>query len=100
MALTITKVNDFVVGDRMCVIADVTFDSSYTTGGLSLTASNLGLFSLDIVDATMARGSNDFAFDYTNNRLLAFSGASEVTNATNLSTVTSRIMAIGKGQGL
>jgi hypothetical protein len=42
MGLTVTPVKVFVNGDRKEAFYDVTFDSSYPTGGESLTAADLG----------------------------------------------------------
>jgi hypothetical protein len=60
MALTIAAVKSFVIGDRRQVIADVTPDNSYQTGGLALTAANIGLTSLDVIVATSVVSGQTF----------------------------------------
>ncbi len=100
MALSITRVSSYVIGDHREVIADVTFDASYTTGGLALTAAQLGMgTSLRAVIPTPSTDGHTFAYDYANSKLKAFSGASEVANATDLHTLTTRIVVHGKGAG-
>ena len=101
MALTITPVRSFVVGDRRMVIADVTFDSSYATGGEALVASDLGLkLGLDSIHAASTTRGHTCPYDYVNGKLMAFSGGTEVSAATDLSRVTTRVTAIGRGYGL
>lgn len=101
MALTIVPVRTFVLGDHRCVIADVTFDNSYATGGESLTQTDLGLTrSLMSLAAGAATTGHACPYDYTNAKLMAFNGTTQIANTTDLSTVTTRIVAIGKGQGL
>lgn len=101
MGLTIAPVKSYVTGDRRTVIADVTFDSSYPTGGEALTASDLGLTgTLTYVNAAPAPTGHVCPYDRTNSKLMAFNGTTEIANTTDLSTVTTRLMAIGKGPGL
>ena len=101
MALTITPVRTFVLGDHRAVIADITFDSSYATGGESLTQTDLGLTrSLVLLQASPATTGHSCPYDYTNAKLMAFNGTTQISNATDLSSVTTRVMAIGKGPGL
>lgn len=116
-------------------VVDITFDSSYATGGEALTAAQLGLNALDII-LCETRSGYMFQYDHTNAKLQAYypraavtgtlaasvdSGATpvtssaangavitlsgnpavaaaagaEVTASTNLSTITTRIVAIG-----
>jgi hypothetical protein len=100
VALTVVPVKTFVTGDRREVIADVTFDNSYTTGGLALTAATLGLTSVDVVVSTPAVTGQIFPYDLANSRLLAFAGATQVNNGTDLSALRTRVVAHGKGPGL
>lgn len=86
------------------VVKSFDFDSSYPTGGESLTASDLGLGSVVFVLAEPKAGYV-FAYDYTNQKLLAYRGDNdagadgplvEVANGVNLSAVTGvRIFALG-----
>lgn len=109
MALTITKVEDFVIGNKRVRVRDVTFDNSYATGGLSLTPANVNLRRIIQVVATggkNAAGTSAIpvAYDYTNQKLQAYryDGASagkafleEVAAAVDLSTFTVRLEITG-----
>lgn len=135
MSLTITRKGGFKLGNGYANAFDITFDSSYPTGGEPLSAAQLGLTNVSLVLAETASGYL-FQYDYTNAKLKAFypraavtgtlaatvdtgetpvtssaangavisltgnpavaAGAgAEVTNATNLSAVTTRILAFG-----
>jgi len=82
----------------------ITFDSSYPTGGESLTVSNVGLSSkIEFIAVTDASGYN-FQYDYTNNKVLAYwpnsdatapSVGKQVANTTDLSAVTCNFIAFG-----
>lgn len=105
MALTIDQNVSLNVGHRRGVIVDVDFDSSYPTGGESLTASDLGF--AGTVDLLLAEPQSGYVFEYdrVNSKLLAYYGDNnnasdgpliEVPNTTNLSTVTNvRVFAVG-----
>lgn len=133
MALTVTPVKFTVFGDCFVCFADVTFDSSYATGGESLVSTDFGFSNAltpRLVVTTPASGLM-FEYDYTNQKLKAHyptgggatapttpaapkvsTGAAsatavdatsptltpgtskEVGNTANLSTVTTRVMAI------
>ena len=108
MALTVSRVTRSTFGNKRVVVADVTFDNSYTTGGLALTATTLGLRKVEAVLGVTAVSSTptkfDAAYDYTNSKLLAYGtnatpGAAvadvQVTNGTDLSTFTVRLVALG-----
>jgi len=95
MALTFVDDARSVIRNKRMVVASVTFDSSYPTGGEPLVAADLGLGSIDYLSAT-TDGSNAIVWDKANNKLKAYTAAgAEVANATNLSTVVVRILAIG-----
>ncbi len=100
MALSVVPVRTFVIGDRREVVADVTFDNSYTTGGLALTPAQLGMTTLDVVIATSAATGQTFPYDYAAGKLMAFAGSAQVAPATDLSAVKSRVVVHGKGPGL
>lgn len=105
MALTVTVKNNFVIGDRRAVIADIDFDSSYPTGGEALTPETLGFTSrADFVLAEPA-GGYTFEYDHSGKKLIARHGDNDavadgpsvqVPNTTDLSAVTGvRILALG-----
>lgn len=84
MALTLTDVSDRVVGDRRKVTKSVAFDSSYPTGGESLTPADFGLTVIDYIEPTHSVG---FALEYdgTNQKLKAFytnAGTADITTNT------------------
>lgn len=74
MGLTVTNKNPSKApvspGAQKFSAIDVDYDSSYLTGGESLTAANFGLQRLDLVVATPKSGFL-FEYDYTNATLLA-----------------------------
>lgn len=78
------------------VVCDIDFDSSYPTGGESLTPGNVGLVGIDFCVIT-AKSGYVFEYDYTNQKLMAYwpdynettAGVLvEVANTTDLSGVT------------
>lgn len=111
MALTLTAVANgaYVVGNKKFRTYDVTFDSSYPTGGESLTPANVGLKKIVQVigDGTFTATEGgttgvQVSYDYTNKKLQAFWGnagtasvAPEVTGTTNLATQVGRLTFIG-----
>ena len=109
MALTLTKIAAFTSGNKRHRVYDVTFDSSYPTGGESLTASDVNLRKIEQLivhgPATATRGGTTgvlATYDYTNSKLQAFWGNAgtasvlpEVTDTTNVATQICRITAIG-----
>lgn len=112
MALTITKVASYVAGDGRTVVFDATFDSRYASGGESLTPVDMGLdYELRSVVAAPA-GGRVFQYDYGREKLVAFEvpemdgdrasaqPLAEVVADTDLSRVTTRVVATGKGPGL
>lgn len=52
MALTVSEITRTVYGNRKVLLATVTFDDSYPTGGEALTAATLGFTSIDVVRCT------------------------------------------------
>jgi hypothetical protein len=99
MAATVVVNHSFVSGDRLRVIADVTGDASYPTGGYPLAPSLLGLGTeLDVVDANPSLGGFTAVYDYGAQKLKIFAvGGAEVANTTNLTAVTIRLEGVGKG---
>lgn len=116
MALTLNTSGSFpnarplsnVDGATVEVFVDITADSSYpntgtfSTSGYSLTPAQLGLSEILYIDCGSLNGYV-VHYDYANQRLHFFVSAAsgskfaEVANLTNLSTVTGRLIAIGKG---
>lgn len=103
MALTVTEVfRTAGPGNRKEVVATVAFDSSYPTGGESLTPASLGFQAFDFVTFDHNSGYS-FSYDHTNSKVLAYwvdtttdgAALAEVTDTTSLATVTARMRAIG-----
>ena len=104
MALTVDNAVKTVFGNKRVRVHDVDFDSSYPTGGESLTASDLGLNKVEFLIAESKSGYT-FEYDYTNSKLLAYyvdnnaaadSAQIQVPNTTDLSSVTNvRVFAFG-----
>lgn len=121
MALTFTEKKRAKLGNAYAVSADITFDSSYPTGGEALAASAFGLNNIDIMLCETASGYM-FQYDYANAKLKAFypraaltgsldvaesaatltgdtdvaaAAGAEVTSTADLHTITTRVMAIG-----
>ena len=83
-------------------VTDVTFDSSYPTGGEAFTASDLGLNVVDSasVEVKSVAGTvnvaNVFA-DLANSKLIAYDETpAQVANAADLTDVVVRVTAHGK----
>ena len=99
MALVITPKHEFVSGDRLRLIVDITGDTSYPTNGSALAASAFGMTELDSVSVQMPpSGIRTYQYDYANSKLKAFSAYNtEVTNTTNCSADVMRAEIVGKG---
>lgn len=103
MAITgITIVQREQVGFSNVTVNTLNLDASYPTGGYALSSSALGIGANPDWVAAAPKSGFIFEYDYANQKLLArwsaAAGAAftEVTNGTNLSTVTGvRVMAMG-----
>lgn len=94
MALTFKLVRNSVQGNVRVNYYDVMFDNSYPTGGLPLKASDLGLSRIFSIDAGPT-GGRSFPYNATTQKLQAYASTTEVSNATDLSAVTTRVVAEG-----
>ena len=70
MSLTVTLTDMTVVGNKRLHTFKLAFDSSYPTGGESLTAANLGLSTVDFILIEPASGYL-FEYDHTNSKVIA-----------------------------
>jgi hypothetical protein len=103
-----------VPGNLQYRIVEVTFDSSYVTGGESFTASDLGWDKIEFVsignveDASGTDYAYNALYDYANSKIKVYNGDAsntstdlsatiEVANAADLSNVTTRLMVYGRG---
>lgn len=101
MAVTVNLIKRTVMGDMKVAIADVTFDSSYPTGGEVLDTKLLGLNLVHFAHVSNSAGYDVNYVPSTGKLLARVSAAAasafgEVANATNLSTLTIRVMAYGQ----
>lgn len=103
MAATTTIINGpEVPGSRKQTTATVLFDSSYATGGEAVTIADLGFTRLDWLDVSAGNGYLA-AWDgsLTSPKILLYRQTSatsaliEVPSATDVSTITVRVMAFG-----
>lgn len=101
MALAISVIKRPSMPAGEAVVADVTFDSSYPTGGEPLTAADLGMLNIEYLEATQKGVASRLAeYDYANAKLLLFTALStEAANASNQSTIVVRVLAIGDSVG-
>jgi hypothetical protein len=74
MPLTVSLTGDWLesVGSKRAVNGKITFDSSYPTGGESLTPANIGLGVIDNIDFSQGVGGLVFRYDYANKKVMAF----------------------------
>lgn len=110
MALTVSNVDSFsqdVWGRHRVAVVEVTFDSSYPTGGESFTPADAGMaeFSLVLVSPDSSP-AYQFAYDYSAQKILVFGVQQdadaavtdpfdEEDNAADLSSVTVRVLCVG-----
>lgn len=76
------------------IVADVQLDNSYPTGGYALTPQAFGLTTFDFV---LPAPRNGYVVEYnpTTGKLLLWNNLTEVANATNVSTIKVRLLAMG-----
>jgi hypothetical protein len=99
MAATVVVNHSFVTGDRLRVIADVTFDSSYPSLGYPFAPSLLGLTGeVDYVNLSGGMITTvvyDAFYDYVNQKIRIVTGVAEVSGS--LAGLVMRVDAVGKG---
>ncbi len=73
MGLTVTLAGDWLsnIGNRRAIEGTITFDSSYPTGGESLTAANIGLGVLKRIQFNPVSGYI-LTYDYANQKVLVY----------------------------
>lgn len=103
IAIAIGRVNtksvSYNAGDHVFVHADVAGDTSYPTGGSSLTPAMLGLSEIHHVDFNPEPGGGLAVYDYANQKMKIFPTTfkTEATAASNQSGLVFRLFAVGKG---
>lgn len=103
MAVSATKVagTSTIFGNKRVRVYDVTFDSSYPTGGEPLAASALGLRKIQFAICTVKAvgGTVNVAnvhYDRANSKLLVFDETpGEAADTSDLSTLVVQVVAFG-----
>lgn len=109
MAVTLNNVRRVITGNAVRIVGSVTGPASYTTGGETLTASQIrALTDGDSTTSLAGTNSGPLAFDSevepanlralvldrTNKKMLFTVAGAQVANATNLSAVTINFEAV------
>ena len=101
MAVTVSETARFVAGDRTVVLAAVTFDDSYPTGGEAVTPSTFGL--AQSISALVPIGTRAVVtwrpwFNPATSKLVAQVAADglQVADTTDLSTLVADVLVIGR----
>lgn len=97
MALTVAQVGtNTVLGNKKATVSTITFDAAYTTGGLALDPSQVGLAFIDFLVADGADGYN-VVYDYATGKLKAFgsTAGTEVAADVDLHLISCRVLAVG-----
>jgi hypothetical protein len=98
---TFSRTLNQVAGNRRHTVTAVTFDTSYLTGGESVTANDLGLYKLDYVTVLTTVGYVGEYITSTSTLLARWSGATtdavlaQVSSTTNMGTVVFNVDAWG-----
>ena len=100
MALSYAKVRDGEsrVGRRKHQYWDITGDNSYPTGGYTISAAKVGLKTIqgiEVIRANTAAVATSARWNSTTGKLMLYNGSTQVSNATNVSGYTYRIIFIG-----
>ena len=108
MALTITTSSNGaefergVPGDMQYRVFEITFDSSYPTGGEPMAAADVGFSKIEFIAFSGGDGGYVFDYDFANSKVIVYRSAGsaaalgQVPNTTNLSAITTRAMAWGR----
>lgn len=74
MALSVSLTGDWLssFGNKKASHGTITFDSSYATGGESLTPANVGLGTLDRIHFNTGEDGYVFEYDYSNETVIAY----------------------------
>jgi hypothetical protein len=78
MAIAVSNVKPIRTGNLRSAVATITFDSSYPTGGESLSPSLLGLQNIEYFSVDSSPGYT-FKYDYTNSKILVYFPRGAVT---------------------
>lgn len=104
MALTITEVDHRWAGNQREVTADIDFDTSYPTGGESVTADDFGLGTIEnlVIESGVSNGGYVARWDDVNENIQMFEAGAdgtpldEVADLTDLSAESIRVTVRGR----
>lgn len=98
MAVAVKVIKKAKELNEYAVIADITFDATYPTGGYLVTPQQFGLQSLDFILLNNP-GGYGYWYDNVNKKLKVLAGNAnpmpELANNTDLHTITARVVAYG-----
>lgn len=96
MALTIDVIRRVRMPAGRAVVADITFDNSYPTGGEALAAADVGLSKIEYVRAEQKGVANRICeYDYANSKLLLFTAlGTQAANASDQSAIVVRALIL------
>ena len=100
MALTFRKVRDGEdrVGRRKHQYWDITGDASYATGGYTISPAKVGLKNIHgvvLASANTAGIGTSPRWNSQTGKLMLYNGSTQVSNATDVSTYTFRLIFVG-----
>lgn len=99
MAVTIAVRKRIVRGNESVVTCNITGPASYTTGGETLSQSDLNkllarpggkISEIELFDAEPSTGGHSVVLDRTNSKVMYFNGTTQIAALADLSTVTVR----------
>lgn len=79
MALTVSEIKNSMFGNKLAIMADVAFDSSYPFGGEALAANLFGLSTIERMVIDTTKGYT-LEYDITNSKLKAFASAPPIVH--------------------
>lgn len=96
MGLTVTLAGDWLssLGSKRAVNGKITFDSSYPTGGESLTPANIGLGVIDSITFNQGEDGYVFKYNFSTSKVMAFRTAT-LTPAGTVAKPTFTVAASG-----
>ena len=101
MAMNVKLIRKIKFGNAFGVVAELTGDTSYATGGYPLTAKQLGLNVVENVLPQSPAGGKFWEYDFASNKLKILkvnstgSALEEVVAGSNQSEAVTRIVAFG-----
>lgn len=99
VAISVNVIYRELFGRFHTTLAEVQLDSSYPADGMPVDPHDFGLSYLDFVHLSTSRNYIP-QFDYENNKIIVYeddmAAGSEVTNGTDLSSVTIKMLVHGR----